>query len=196
MTSLSLTQSRLQELLFYNEHTGEFMWRVHAGNRKEGAFAGSVNHRGYLDISVDGKMYRAHRLAWLYCHGHFPYGVIDHIDGNKLNNKLHNLRDVTNAKNLRSYRKKNSNNTSGFTGVSKNWDGWKAEITFGFKKINIGTYDTKEEASAAYTAVKIFTEKKEWVGLTDEERTYLAWESNNGPHCVAMTEAKLKEKNT
>lgn len=39
-------------------------------------------------------------------------------------------------------------------------------------------------------------QKKEWVGLTDEERTYLAWESNNGTHCVAMTEAKLKEKNT
>ena len=196
MTSSSLTQARLQELLFYNEHTGEFMWRVHAGNRKKGDFAGSVNHRGYLDISVDGKNYRAHRLVWLYCHGRFPYGVIDHIDGNKLNNKLHNLRDVTNAKNLRSYRRKNSNNTSGFAGVSKNWDGWKAEITFGLKKINLGTYDTKEEAAAAYTAVKIFTEKKEWIGLTDEDRQELAAEQYGWEGLCSAVEAKLREKNT
>ncbi len=51
--------------------------------------------------------------------------------------------------------------------------------------------------SAALNSVPVgWVKKKEWVGLTDEERTYLAWESNNGTHCVAMTEAKVKEKNT
>jgi len=66
--------------------------------------------------------------------------------------------------------------------VLQQW--WQAELTGEWRDVPL--------EPAAVPALP----KKEWVGLTDDERTYLAWESNNGVHCVAMTEAKLKEKNT
>ena len=205
MTTQILSQSRLQELLQYNEETGIFTWRIHAGNRLSNSIAGSLCKRGYFDISVDGKNYRAHRLAWLYVYGNFPIGVIDHINGIKSDNRLVNLRDVTNAKNLLSFRKVSSNNTSGFLGVSKNHDGWRAEINVNVQKINLGTYPTKEEASIAYVAAKLFNEKKHWVGLTDEEvAEFDTWHDNreeevgwcNPSEIVAYIEAKLKDKNT
>jgi hypothetical protein len=205
MTTQILSQSRLQELLQYNEETGIFTWRIHAGNRLSNSIAGSLCKRGYFDISVDGKNYRAHRLAWLYVYGNFPIGVIDHINGIKSDNRLVNLRDVTNAKNLLSFRKVSSNNTSGFLGVSKNHDGWRAEINVNVQKINLGTYPTKEEASIAYVAAKLFNEKKHWVGLDPEEQSEM-WDRaekrqayQGVPALAALiqeVEAKLRSKNT
>jgi hypothetical protein len=195
MTTASLTQARLMELLDYNQYTGEFTWRIHAGNRSANTLAGSINHRGYLDISVDGKNYRAHRLAWLYSYGNFPIGVIDHIDGDKLNNKLSNLRDVPNSKNLLAHRKLNGNNSSGMIGVHRNHKGWRAEITVGMQKIGLGTYDTPEEASIAYVAAKMFNEKKQWQGLTDED-WIIGKRSADYIAGAEWAEAKLKEKNS
>ena len=198
MTTQILSQSRLQELLCYDEHTGLFTWRIHAGNRLANSAAGSLCKRGYLDVSVDGKSYRAHRLAWLYVHGNFPVGVIDHINGNRSDNRITNLRDVTNTRNLLSFRKTNHNNSSGFIGVNKNHNGWRAEIKVNYKNINLGTYPTKEEASIAYSAVKLFLEKKSWIGLTDEE-----WQDLSDRYGMILfgrfkneIETKLREKNT
>ena len=199
MTTQILSQSRLQELLCYDEHTGLFTWRIHAGNRLANSAAGSLCKRGYLDVSVDGKSYRAHRLAWLYVHGNFPVGVIDHINGNRSDNRITNLRDVTNTRNLLSFRKTNHNNSSGFVGVNKNHNGWRAEIKVNYQNINLGTYPTKEEASIAYSAVKLFLEKKSWIGLTDDEfeNIELGCRSTSSGKIEAMrkVEAKLKEKN-
>ena len=182
--------------MHYDYQTGAFTWRVHAGNRLSNSVAGSIGKRGYSDISVDGKNYRAHRLAWLYMHGNFPIGVIDHINGIKSDNRLINLRDVTNAKNLLSWRKVSSNNTSGFLGVSKNHDGWRAEINVNVQKINLGTYATKEEASIAYVAAKLFNEKKQWVGLTPKDIADLVvYPMNPTADLARAIEAKLKEKN-
>lgn len=198
MTTQILSQSRLQELLCYDEHTGLFTWRIHAGNRLANSAAGSLCKRGYLDVSVDGKSYRAHRLAWLYVHGNFPVGVIDHINGNRSDNRITNLRDVTNTRNLLSFRKTNHNNSSGFVGVNKNHNGWRAEIKVNYQNINLGTYPTKEEASIAYSAVKLFLEKKSWIGLTDEE-----WQDLSDRYGMILfgkfkneIETKLREKNT
>lgn len=201
MTTQILSQPRLQELLCYDEHSGLFTWRIHAGNRMANTAAGSVCKKGYVDISVDGKSYRAHRLAWLYVHGHFPIGVIDHINGNKSDNRITNLRDVTNARNLLSYRKTNQNNSSGFIGVHKNHNGWRAEITVHSQNINLGTYPTKEDASIAYVAAKLFYEKKRWVGLTEEEIALVCAECAASAHnwndisFARAIEAKLKERN-
>jgi len=197
MTTQILSQSRLQELLCYDEHTGLFTWRIHAGNRLANSAAGSLCKRGYLDVSVDGKSYRAHRLAWLYVHGNFPVGVIDHINGNRSDNRITNLRDVTNTRNLLSFRKTNHNNSSGFIGVNKNHNGWRAEIKVNYQNINLGTYPTKEEASIAYSAVKLFLEKKSWIGLTDEEvfETHKQVDSMQYLTFGKAIEAKLREKN-
>jgi hypothetical protein len=98
-----------------------------------------------------------------------------------------------------SFRKTNHNNSSGFVGVNKNHNGWRAEIKVNYQNINLGTYPTKEEASIAYSAVKLFLEKKSWIGLTDEEfeDIELGCRSTSSGKIEAMqkVEAKLKEKN-
>jgi hypothetical protein len=95
-----------------------------------------------------------------------------------------------------SFRKTNHNNSSGFIGVNKNHNGWRAEIKVNYQNINLGTYPTKEEASIAYSAVKLFLEKKSWVGLDWEDMPDI----RAGDHAflagTRWAEAKLKELNT
>jgi len=127
----------------------------------------------------------------------YKVGVIDHINGNRSDNRITNLRDVTNTRNLLSFRKTNHNNSSGFIGVNKNHNGWRAEIKVNYQNINLGTYPTKEEASIAYSAVKLFLEKKSWVGLTDEDKELFELTGGKSDVLLAeLVEAKLKEKNT
>lgn len=151
-----LTQSRLKELLNYDPDTGIFTRRVSASNRvKIGDRAGSVNGMGYRHIYVDGNLYLAHRLAWLYVYGGFPPSGIDHINAVKDDNRIVNLREATQSENNQN-RAKQSNNTSGFRGVS--WHAtakkWHARIGVGNKLKHIGLFDTPEAAHAAYLAAK------------------------------------------
>lgn len=114
-----LTQQRLKELLRYNLSTGEFVWIEEVSKCTRlttKAKAGCITRRGYTRIIVDGKSYQAHRLVWLYNFGSFPSGQIDHINGVKNDNRLSNLRECSQAENMRNTKMK-SNNTSGITGV-------------------------------------------------------------------------------
>lgn len=94
-----LTAERLRELLTYDPETGEFRWRYTRGCRARGQIAGTVTCLGYLTIAIDGRKYKAHRLAWLHVHGEWPYPEIDHINRIKLDNRLVNLRRATRAEN-------------------------------------------------------------------------------------------------
>jgi len=88
---VELTQERLQELLRYDPGTGEFRWRLRVRpNIREGDIAGTHMRAEYWAIHVDGRMYRAHQLAWLYMKGEWGWPVIDHRDGNPLNNRWRN----------------------------------------------------------------------------------------------------------
>lgn len=147
----SLTQEELQRLLEYDPHTGKFTRRISRFKHRAGEVAGFVHPFGYVHIGVNGRQYKAHRLAWLYVHGTWPDGEIDHIDRNKANNTLANLRVVT--------RKGNVENTgptkrskSGIKGVS--WKAqckrWQAQITHNRKKIYLGVFKTAQEAQLAY----------------------------------------------
>lgn len=103
-------------------------------------------------IGVDGISHPAHRLVWVYVHGNLPAGMyIDHINGYSWDNRVFNLRLATNAENLRN-RGKQTNNTSGFKGVT--WyrpsGKWKSQCKVNSKNFHLGYFDTKEEASAAY----------------------------------------------
>lgn len=145
---MSLTQERLKELLDYSPETGEFVRKVQrAGNAKVGQKAGTY-FNGYLTIRVDGRKYPAHRLAWLYMYGYFPERplVIDHIDQNPSNNRIDNLRAVTQAV--------NQYNRSASRGCSPHKNKWQARLKVKDKLLYLGLFDTEEEAHNAYLRAK------------------------------------------
>lgn len=94
-----LTPERLRCLLSYDQGTGLFTWLIDRGNGAcAGQRAGTVDRNsGYVLVQIDGRQYRAHRLAWLYVHGRWPRPLIDHIDRNRANNRISNLREATSA---------------------------------------------------------------------------------------------------
>lgn len=106
----------------YIPFTGEFYWikdgAHHNSNMKAGERAGQVNSKGYLHIYFDGKSYKAHRLAYILTEGREPKGLIDHIDGNKLNNIWTNLRECNSSQNAWN-QKCSKNNLLGVKGVRK-----------------------------------------------------------------------------
>tara|TARA_R110000850_G_scaffold29148_2_gene80695 strand:+ start:473 stop:973 length:501 start_codon:yes stop_codon:yes gene_type:complete len=146
-----ITLGRLKELLDYNECTGVFTWKISpAGNTKKNSIAGCDNGHGYIRIRIDGGRFRAHRLAWLYITGCHPTEQIDHINGNRSDNRIKNLREVSQLNNNRN-RGINSNNTSGFTGVTfdKSTGKWIAQIEVkGFNHL-IGRFINKSDAVKA-----------------------------------------------
>lgn len=154
MATANLTATLLREDFHYDPDTGVFTRLRSSGGIKAGAISGSVNSDGYLDIRVLGKLYRAHRLAWLYMTGEWPSGVIDHRDHQKTNNKYANLRDVTHAVNLQNQIRARSDSHLGVLGVIRSGPKFRAEISVDGKSRHIGSYDTPEQASEAYWAAK------------------------------------------
>jgi hypothetical protein len=157
MAKVDLTAQRLRELLHYDPETGEFLWRTTGKGRRQDCRAGTIESpRGYVFINIDGRIWRSHRLAWLYVHGEWPKQQIDHINGNKTDNRIANLRDVSSGENTQNRSAPLSNNKSGFLGVTwkKTLGRWVANICHCGTPQYLGAFDTPEEASAAYLAAK------------------------------------------
>lgn len=150
-----MTQERLKELLAFDAETGTFTNLVDRGGCKVGSVAGSVKRHGYVSIELDGKRYYAHRLAWLYVHGEFPSGYIDHKDGDGLNNRMENLRAATPSDN-QCNRKPDARNTSGVRGVtwSKAACKWMAQIAKGGRNHYLGLFADIKDAEAAVTKAR------------------------------------------
>ena len=150
---MQLTQARLKAVLVYEPETGKFKHLRKQAGIRHGSIAGSKRPDGYLAIRIDGNMYLAHRLAFLYMEGRWP-SLIDHKDRNKANNKWNNLHETSYSINNRN-SKMRCTNTSGYKGVS--WQrksrNWKAYITINKKMIHIGHYKCP---TAAYVAVTRF----------------------------------------
>lgn len=147
-----LTVDRLKSLLDYNPETGDFTWKIKTSNRTPvGSRAGAKGTLGYIHISVDMKKYLAHRLAYFYMIGEWPAEVIDHINGNKSDNRWANLRPATVAQNTWNSSVP-QNNSSGHKGVSfsKSKRRWTARISKNYRLRILGYFDTKEEAIEAY----------------------------------------------
>jgi hypothetical protein len=147
----------IRELLNYDPQTGIFTWRPRGISsfdaREAGTVAGGGNGNGYSSITLRGHggRYYAHHLAWLHFHGQWPSGVIDHINMNRADNRIANLR-VANETQNRANTGRRRHNTSGFKGVS-NCDGrWRAKIGVNRKSIHLGTFNTPEAAHEAYMA--------------------------------------------
>jgi HNH endonuclease len=143
----SLTQERLKELLEYSPGTGVFRWRLPGPSGEPAGRRAGTNHGGYRSIRIDGVRHYEHRLAWLYVYGEHPAGDIDHVNANRADNRISNLRDCSHAENLwNAVRRK----ASRFTGAFRSGDKWFAKITVNGRHYFLGTYDTREEAAAAY----------------------------------------------
>lgn len=150
-----ITAEFVRELFHYDPETGVFTRRVtrQGMHGKAGNIAGTRKPNGYVSISILGANYRAHRLAWLYVHGTWPAGQIDHINRVRSDNRIANLRSVACAENIQN-RDRQGNNASGFKGVfrAKGNRRWTAQITANGVQMHLGTYETAEAAHAAYCA--------------------------------------------
>jgi len=153
----TLTADRLRELLFYDRETGVFTRRIRTSNRiNVGDEAGGLCSNGYRQIVVEGHHYYAHRLAWLYVTGEWPPVEIDHINGIRDNNRWANLRAATRSQNAANTGRR-KDNKSGFKGVHWNSHArrWQAMIRINQKTRFLGSFDTPEDASAAYAAASV-----------------------------------------
>jgi hypothetical protein len=154
MNKPQLTQERLKELFKYDPETGLFTRLVSTNNRvKIGDVAGNARADGYIKIRVDFDMHYAHRLAWLYMTGCWPTMKIDHINGNKSDNRWLNLRDVSATVNAQNSLQ--GGGSTGETGVTIIRNKWHAKIRSNGKDISLGTYLEKWRASAAYLSAKV-----------------------------------------
>jgi len=160
MSPISLTQSRLKELLHYDPATGEFTWLTWRGGKaRAGSRAGTDDKDGYRQISVDGRLYKAHRLAWLYMTGKWPPGDTDHRNNTPGDNIWKNLRTATRSRNNQNSKPRG---TSRHKGVS--WDEkskkWRSQVRTGGKNHNLGLHVTEQAAAGAYAtfAAKHFPE--------------------------------------
>jgi hypothetical protein len=151
----NLTQDELKRLLSYDLNTGNFTWNISKKGINLDKSAGSIHaNDGYCRIRIDGVPYSAHRLAWLYVHGSWPKVVIDHIDGDRSNNRLSNLREATLRQNQFN-RKVKCTSSTGVKGVSLDRRGKRFQVQIkieGVKKF-IGYFNTISEGAAAYNAI-------------------------------------------
>ena len=159
-----ITQKRLRELLSYDPEIGDFTWIKRTSNRVQiGHVASYVEVNGYNRIHIDGKPYKAHRLAWLYVYGVWPKNEIDHRDGDRMNNRLANLRECTRQENTKNQGIRNDNK-SGYKGVSWHVKAkkWMAQIASGRAHFYLGLFNDARVAHAAYErkAIELFGEFK------------------------------------
>lgn len=159
---MEITQQQLKEILHYDPETGIFRWRHERvnGQIKPWTIAGNIQTKGYVMLCINYIRHLGHRLAWLYMTGNWPTKGIDHIDGNRSNNKFTNLREATCKENCEN-RGLSKTNKSGFRGVNFHPTSkkWLARVGHNYKQVYIGLFDTAEEANIAAIAkrAELFT---------------------------------------
>jgi len=154
-----LTHSYLKEVLHYAPDTGVFTWLVKRNSRgggvQPGTIAKNVSVHGYARIGIAKELFTAHRLAWFYVYGNWPKHQIDHINRDRLDNRIANLREATDAQS-RQNTSLSKSNTSGVKGVT--WDKtsqkWFAKINCNYKQIPLGRFVDIKDATNAYAEAK------------------------------------------
>lgn len=149
-----LGAEKLYEVLHYAPSTGAFTWRVtRRGLAWKGKPAGSLHSTGYVLIKIDGVQYKAHRLAWLYMSGEWPKYQIDHVNGDRADNRFANLRQATPSENSRN-KKLHPYSHSGVRGVTwhEREKKWIVRIQGSEQRVYLGSFTRLEDAAAAYDA--------------------------------------------
>jgi len=147
---MTLTKDYLKTIIKYNPETGEMNKLHYYRPNCIGKLLKNDGKNRYKNIEICGKVYKQHRIAWLYVYGIMPK-EIDHINGIRSDNRLCNLREVTRSQNIQNIGIR-SNNTSGYKGVifEAKKKKWRARITLDYKLINLGYYCNAESAFIAY----------------------------------------------
>lgn len=144
----------LSSCISYEPESGKLFWKKRTGHRiKVGDEAGGIRN-GYRQINFMGKRYPCHRIVWLLAYGSWPKNFIDHIDGDRLNNRLPNLRDVTLKENNQNKTKASCISKTGLLGASRGGRGFVGRIFRDGVKIHLGVFDTANEAHQAYLEAK------------------------------------------
>jgi len=165
-----LTQEEVKRLFDYKD--GNLIRKVRVGNNGEiGAYAGCDNGSGYFCTKIDGKTYKNYRLIWLWHYGYFPENFIDHIDRNKSNDRIENLREVSRSCNGRNIDLR-KDNTSGVKGVHwhKRDKVWSGQIVVNMKKCYLGGYTDFTEVVAHRLAAE---QSLNWVGCDSSSPAYV-----------------------
>jgi hypothetical protein len=147
-----ITQTGLKAVLYYDPGAGRFVWLTdRRGQIKSGDAAGTPTHNGYVAIKINGKVYGAHRLAFIYMTGTAPVGNVDHANGDRSDNRWSNLRSCTQSQNCANSRLSKANK-SGFKGVfyETRRNKWVGRIRIRGRNYHLGQYETAEAAHAAY----------------------------------------------
>ncbi len=152
-----LTAEQLRAALDYEPNSGIFRWRERYTNSvKVGDVAGCLHSKGYVHIWIRSAPHYAHRLAWLYVHGEWPRMAIDHINGDKADNRIANLRLATPTLNQQNMRKAGKFSSTGLLGaqVCRFTGLYRARIRVDGRPVEIGRFRTAIEAHEAYVAAK------------------------------------------
>ena len=150
------TAEEVRILFDYDAETGILSWRSGSKPSLIGQEAGTITRYGYRQVCVYGKLYLAHRVIWLWVHGVWPEFFMDHINGERSDNRLCNLREATMAENHQNKRTKKRTQT-GYMGVTRNASKvpkWTAKVTVDGVIHRLGSFDTPEKAHAAYLKAK------------------------------------------
>lgn len=154
MATSDLTAARLRELLHYDPKTGVFTWLVRRGGPATAGSAAGTPSRGYVILGIECRRYRANRLAFLYMTGAWPRGFVDHINGNRADDRWSNLRDVSHAENCQNIRVARRTSATGSLGVYERNGRYVASIGVRGARIQIGTFNKREDAADAYLTAK------------------------------------------
>lgn len=140
-----ISQEYLKLAFDYNKYTG-ILTRLSNGHKIQ-----STNSEGYIQVYIKGKAYPAHRVIWLYLYGEWPKNQIDHINGIRNDNRVENLRDVVQSKNMQNSKHHRSGGLLG-TSWNKRDKKWISTLIFNRQRYYLGYYNTGLEAHNAYMA--------------------------------------------
>lgn len=157
------SRNELMSFLEYQSGTGKFIWIRRPANRcRIGAAAGYIHRHGYIEIEFRGRVYQAHRLAWLFVYGCWPKYEVDHINGVRNDNRINNLRDATKSQNQHNRKRWSKKTSSRHKGVCfhKATGKWVADIQCNHKRVHLGLFVSEEDAAKAYklAAIKLHGE--------------------------------------
>ena len=141
--------SELRQYIEYDPTYGKLIYC------KTGKVANSKTSKGYIRLKINGQEILGHRAAWALTFNSWPHGFIDHINENKLDNRLCNLRVTTHAENLHNQHLPTCRSTTGIRGVSKSRNKFKVHICTNKHNQYIGTFNTLKQAEQAYLAAKL-----------------------------------------